>query len=115
MITVIRTFAFERSLQAALSTHPDAPSMVDFILSEFVDIEFIIATRWDELPATRSDKYRRMLIATYPPDGSNPRFFYSVRARLRPTGDIELEDISIDWEIGQFIADQAADEDPEDD
>jgi hypothetical protein len=97
MIRVIATPEFLRTLDAALE-HPDAPDRAKFLADDYLTIADQIAERWEQLLPSKSDPYRRTRVATYPPDDAHPRFYYSVRALLRPDGYIELENISIDWD-----------------
>ncbi|MFI7588352.1 hypothetical protein ACIB24_14885 [Spongisporangium articulatum] len=97
MIRVATSEEFMSSLDDALQ-HPDAPERHAFMASELFAIVDYIREHWDRLVPGRTDPYRRTLVATYPRADENPRFYYSVRARLRADGVIELESISIDWD-----------------
>jgi hypothetical protein len=101
VIPVDPTAEFLASLDAALQ-HPDAPNRYAFMATELFSIVDQVRETWDVLLVSRSDPYRRTLVATYPAGDSNPRFYYSVRAGLRSDGAIELENISIDWDYQPF-------------
>lgn len=99
MITVVRTPEFDASLLRELDRAETPVLLVDFLLNEYVDISLWISQHVDLLAPHSYDEYRRILIATYPPGATYASFYYTVIGFLLPSGVLELEDITIDWDV----------------
>lgn len=91
------TEEFMHSLDAALD-HPNAPERHVFMANDLFPIVDYIRDNWASLLPSRSNPFRRTLVGTYPIGQDAARFYYSVRAELRPDGVIRVENISIDWD-----------------
>lgn len=98
MTGVHPTPEFVYALEAAL-LRSERTDLVTWLQSDYFPIIEQVIAKWDSLLPSRLNPYRRTLIATHPPETNEPRYYYSVRALLRPDGVIELEDITIDWEF----------------